>query len=158
MARALTSADLALFNAGTFRASIRAGSVRIRDIHEAFPFGNELVTATLSGATLQKVLERSAALDPQDDPGGFLQVSGIRLVIEDGKVHSVQVGDDPLDLNANYRLMTSDFLAAGGDGYAELKDLPNAQATGTLMLDMVTDAFRQQETVSAGIDGRILRR
>lgn len=158
LARALTGADVALFNAGTFRASIPAGPVRIRDIHEALPFGNELVTATLSGTTLQTVLERSAALDAQDDPGGFLQVSGIRLVIEDGKVDSVQVGGNPLDPNAKYRLVTSDFLAAGGDGYAELEELPDAQATGTLMLDMVTDAFRRQGTVSAGIDGRILRR
>jgi 2',3'-cyclic-nucleotide 2'-phosphodiesterase (5'-nucleotidase family) len=37
LARALTGADVALFNAGTFRASIPAGSVRIRDIHEALP-------------------------------------------------------------------------------------------------------------------------
>ncbi|MBK5968504.1 MULTISPECIES: bifunctional metallophosphatase/5'-nucleotidase [Thiorhodovibrio] len=158
LARALTGADVALFNAGTFRASLPAGEVRIRDIHEAFPFGNELVTATLSGATLQQVLNRSAALDPQDDPGGFLQVSGIRLVIADGQAQSVQVGGEPLDITAKYRLVMPDFLAAGGDGYAELKDLSDATATGRLVLDMVTEAFRQQDTLNAGVDGRLLRR
>jgi hypothetical protein len=57
-----------------------------------------------------------------------------------------------------YRLLMPDFLAAGGDGYAELKDLSHATATGLLLLDMVTDAFRQQDTLNAEIDGRLLRR
>lgn len=158
LARALTGADVALFNGGTFRASIPAGAVRLRDIHQAFPFGNELVTATLSGTQLQQALDRSAALDPLDDPGGFLQISGIRLVIEDGKAHSVSVGDQPLDRTASYQVVMPDFLAVGGDGYSELENLPDAKATGLLILDMVRDAFRQQENVEASVDGRILRR
>lgn len=158
LARELTGADVALFNAGTFRASLPAGEVRMRDIHQAFPFGNELVTATISGARLEQVLNRSAALDPRDDPGGFLQVSGVRLVIADGQAREIQVGDQPLDRDANYRLVMSDFLAAGGDGYAVLKDLPDATATGLLVMDMVTDAFRRQGLVDAGIDGRVVRR
>ncbi|MBK1649032.1 bifunctional metallophosphatase/5'-nucleotidase [Rhabdochromatium marinum] len=158
LARAQTGADVALFNAGTFRASLSAGEVRLRDLHQAFPFGNELVTATIRGARLQQVLNRSAALDPQDDPGGFLQVSGVRLVIEDGTAQEIQIGGKPLDRDADYRLVMSDFLAAGGDGYAELKDLPSATATGRLVLDLVTDAFRQPGRVDAGIDGRLLRR
>ncbi|WPL11962.1 bifunctional metallophosphatase/5'-nucleotidase [Thiorhodovibrio litoralis] len=158
LARAQTGADVALFNAGTFRASLPAGEVRLRDLHQAFPFGNELVTATISGARLQQVLNRSAALDPRDDPGGFLQVSGVRLVIADGIAQDIQIGGKPLDRDADYRLVMPDFLAAGGDGYAELKDLPDATETGLLILDLVTDAFRQQGQVDVGIDGRLVRR
>ena len=158
LARALTGADAALFNGGSFRAGIAAGEVRIRDIYQAFPFGNELVTATIPGEVLQRVLDRSASLDPQDDPGGFLQVSGVRLVIHDGKAESVEVGGRPLDPAARYKVVIPDFLAAGGDGYAELVDLPNANATGLLVLDMVTDAFRERRTIKAATDGRIVRR
>jgi 5'-nucleotidase/UDP-sugar diphosphatase len=158
LARALTGADLALFNGGSFRASIAAGEVRIRDVYEAFPFGNELVTADVSGAVLQQALDRSAALDPDDDPGGFLQVSGLSLVIADGKAESVHVAGRPLDPSASYRLVMPDFLAAGGDGYGMLKDLPEANATGLLILDMVLDAFRAQDSVAVATDGRIKRR
>jgi len=158
LARALTGADVALFNGGGFRASIAAGEVRIRDVYQAFPFGNELVTAEVSGAVLRQALERSASLVPADDPGAFLQVSGIRLAIADGKVASVQVAGRPLDAAASYRLVMPDFLAAGGDGYGMLKDLPGANATGLLLLDMVLDAFRKQEHVAVATDGRLVRR
>ena len=158
LARELTGADVALFNGGGFRASIAAGEVRIRDVYQAFPFGNELVTAEVSGAVLRQALERSASLDPEDDPGAFLQVSGLRLAIADGKLESVQVAGRPLDPAASYRLVIPDFLAAGGDGYAMLKDLPGANATGLLILDMVLDAFRGQERVAVDTDGRLLRR
>jgi 2',3'-cyclic-nucleotide 2'-phosphodiesterase (5'-nucleotidase family) len=158
LARTLTGADVALFNGGSFRASIAAGEVRIRDVYQAFPFGNELVTADVSGAVLQQALERSASLDPEDNSGAFLQVSGISLEIADGKVESVQVAGQPLDPAANYRLVIPDFLAAGGDGYGMLKDLPGANATGLLILDMILDAFRAQETVVVDTDGRLVRR
>ncbi|MBK1649174.1 bifunctional metallophosphatase/5'-nucleotidase [Rhabdochromatium marinum] len=158
LARAQTGADVALFNAGTFRAGLPAGAVRLRDLHQAFPFGNELVTATISGARLEQVLNRSAALDPRGDPGGFLQVSGVRLMIADGTAQEIQVGGKPLDRDADYWLVMPDFLTAGGDGYAELKDLPDATETGLLILDLVTDAFRQQGRVDVGIDGRLVRR
>jgi len=158
LARALTGADVALFNGGGFRASIAAGEVRIRDVHEAFPFGNELVTADVSGTVLQQALDRSASLDPDDDPGGFLQISGLSLVIADGKAESVRVAGKPLDPSASYRLVIPDFLAAGGDGYGMLKDLPEANTTGLLILDMVLDAFRAWDSVAVTTDGRIARR
>ena len=158
LARALTGADVALFNGGSFRASIAAGEVRIRDVYQAFPFGNELVTAEVSGAVLQQALDRSASLDPEDNPGAFLQVSGMRLAIADGKATSIQIGGRPLDPAASYRLVMPDFLAAGGDGYGMLKDLPDANATGLLILDMVLDAFRGQDLVAIATDGRLVRR
>lgn len=158
LARSLTGTDVALFNGGSFRASIAAGEVRIRDVYQAFPFGNELVTAEVSGAVLQQALERSASLDPEDDPGAFLQVSGIRLEIVDRKLASVQVAGRPLDPAARYSLVMPDFLAAGGDGYVMLQDLPGATATGLLMLDMVLDAFRAQASIDIVTDGRLVRR
>jgi len=158
LARELTGADLALFNAGTFRTSIRAGEVRIKDVYEAFPFGNELVTATLDGAQLQSVLNRSAGLDPADNPGGFLQVSGVRFAIREGRAESVEVAGRALDPAAGYRVVMPDFLAAGGDGYAMLKDLPDAKETGTLILELVMDTFRNRPDISPSTDGRILRR
>jgi len=107
---------------------------------------------------LQQALDRSASLDPDDDPGGFLQISGLSLVIADGKAESVRVAGKPLDPSASYRLVIPDFLAAGGDGYGMLKDLPEANATGLLILDMVLDAFRARDSVAVTTDGRIARR
>jgi 5'-nucleotidase / UDP-sugar diphosphatase len=158
LARELTGSDVALFNAGNFRASIAAGEVRMKQVYEAFPFANELVTGTLTGAQLQEALDRSASLDPADNPGGFLQVSGLRYVIHDGRAVDVTVGGVPLDPQAKYRVVMPDFLSAGGDGYSMLAAMEGQVMTGRIVSDMVMEAFRTRGDIAPVTDGRIVRR
>ena len=157
-ARKITLADVALFNAGGFRSSIPAGRVTLKAIHQAFPFRNELVVGDLTGARLLAALQHSAALNPADNHGGFLQVSGLRYVIAGDQLESATVGDAPIDPTRRYRVVTSDFLAAGGDGYAMLMAMENQVMTGRLISDMVIEAFRGSEPVDPRTDGRIVRR
>ncbi|HSO82984.1 bifunctional UDP-sugar hydrolase/5'-nucleotidase [Thiocapsa sp.] len=158
LAREITLADVALLNGGGFRASIPAGPVTLKSIYQAFPFRNELVLGELTGAGLLAALERSAGLDPWGNPGGFLQVSGVRYRIADGRLASATVGDLPIDPARRYRIVTSDFLAAGGDGYAMLEEMTDPVMTGRLISDMVIEGFRIESPVSAKTDGRIMRR
>jgi 2',3'-cyclic-nucleotide 2'-phosphodiesterase (5'-nucleotidase family) len=157
LARELTGSDVALFNAGGFRASIQAGEVRVKDVYQAFPFGNELVTGTLTGTQILAALARSTALDPTDSPGGFLQVSGLRYTIRNGRAEGVTIGGRPVEPDARYRVVMPDFLAAGGDGYAVLKELAEKVLTGRLISDMVMEAFRSQGEIAPVTDGRIAR-
>lgn len=158
LARDITQADLALFNGGGFRASIPAGTVTLKHIYQAFPFRNELVVGGLTGAQVLASLRRSAALDPLDNPGGFLQVSGVRYSIAaDGSLADASLGGRPIEPQRVYRVVTSDFLAAGGDGYADLQQMQDKVMTGRLISDMVIDAFRTDGTVAPQLDGRILR-
>ena len=157
LAREYSGAQIALFNAGGFRASIPAGEVRLKEIYQAFPFRNELVTGILSGAELQAALDHSAGLDPADHPGGFLQVSGVRLRIQGGKALDVTLNGQPLDLAADYSLVVPDFLAAGGDGYGMLAGLRHPVNSGQLISDMLVAAFRRQGELDATLDGRIER-
>jgi 5'-nucleotidase/UDP-sugar diphosphatase len=157
LAREYSGAQIALFNAGGFRASIPAGEVRLKEIYQAFPFRNELVTGILSGAELQAALDHSAGLDPADHPGGFLQVSGVRLRIQGGKALEVTLNGQPLDPAADYSLVVPDFLAAGGDGYGMLAGLRHPVNSGQLISDMLVAAFRRQGELDATLDGRIER-
>lgn len=59
---------------------------------------------------------------------------------------------------ADYRVVMPDFVAAGGDGHGALKDLPDAKESGSLILELVVDAFRARPDIGAATDGRILRR
>lgn len=157
LARELTGSDVALFNGGGFRASIPAGEVRLKHVYETFPFANELVTGTLTGAQLQAALDHSASLDPADNPGGFLQASGVRFAIRDGRAEAVTVGGAPLDRQARYRVVMPDFLAAGGDGYAMLAAMDETVMTGRLISDMLVEAFRTRGAIVPVTDGRIAR-
>jgi 5'-nucleotidase / UDP-sugar diphosphatase len=158
LARDITQADLALFNGGGFRATIPAGTVTLKHIYQAFPFRNELVVGGLTGTQVLATLQRSAALDPLDNPGGFLQVSGVRYTIAaDGSLADVSLGGRPMDPSRVYRVVTSDFLAAGGDGYAGLQQMQDKVMTGRLISDMVIEAFRIGGTPAPQLDGRIRR-
>lgn len=157
LAREISGAEVALFNGGGFRASIPAGPVTLKHVYQAFPFRNELVTGSLSGADLLAALERSAAFDPAENPGGFLQVSGLRYRIAGTRLAGVEVAGRPLDPAARYRVVLPDFLAEGGDGFAMFKSLEDKVATGRLISDMVVDAFRTGRPVPSGTDGRITR-
>jgi 2',3'-cyclic-nucleotide 2'-phosphodiesterase (5'-nucleotidase family) len=102
-------------------------------------------------------LERSAGLDPQDDPGGFLQVSGLRFVIRGGHAEDIRVGGEPLRLDREYSLVTTDFLAAGGDGYSMLTRMDGQLDTGNLLVDLMAAALRERGQIHPIADGRISR-
>ncbi len=158
IAREITLADLALFNGGGFRASIPAGDVTLKQVYQSFPFRNELVVGDLTGAQILAALARSASLDPDENPGGFLQVSGLHYVIGDGGLADATLGDRPLDPDRKYRAVMPDFLAEGGDGYAMLKAMERRVDTGRLISDMVIEAFRAGGPIAPKLDGRIVRR
>jgi 2',3'-cyclic-nucleotide 2'-phosphodiesterase (5'-nucleotidase family) len=157
LAREITQADAALFNSGSFRATISAGPVTVKQIYEAFPFGNELVLGRLTGAQLIEALQHSAALNPEDNPGGFLQVSGLRYSIANGALESATLAGKPIDPVRRYLVAMPDFLAEGGDGYVMLKDMQDKVMTGNVISDMVVEAFRTRGPISANLDGRIRR-
>ncbi|AFL73869.1 5'-nucleotidase/2',3'-cyclic phosphodiesterase-like hydrolase [Thiocystis violascens DSM 198] len=157
LAREVTLADVALFNAGGFRASIPAGPVTLKQVYQAFPFRNELVVGQLTGAQLIAALQRSAAFDPEDNPGGLLQVSGLRYVIADRRLASASLQDGPIDPERLYQVVMPDFLAAGGDGYAMLTEMTAPVMTGRLISDLLIDAIRHGKTIAPVLDGRIRR-
>ncbi|WP_240905517.1 bifunctional metallophosphatase/5'-nucleotidase [Thiorhodococcus mannitoliphagus] len=158
LARNITAADIALFNAGSFRASIPKGEVTLKQVYEALPFGNELVVAELEGQQLLEALARSASLHPRDHSGGFLQVSGVRYVIDGNRLASAELPTGPLDPEARYRVVMTDFLAAGGDGYQMLMSQAGQVKTGRLVSEVVVAAIRAGAELPLHSDGRILRR
>jgi len=131
--------------------------VTLKQIYEAFPFRDELVLGRLTGAQLIEALQRSASLSPEDNPGGFLQVSGLRYSIANGSLESATLADKPIDPTGRYLVVVPDFLAEGGDGYAMLEDMQDKVMTGQLVSDMVIEAFRTGNPVTVTVDGRIRR-
>ena len=80
------------------------------------PFGNELITVTLTGAELEQALE-----DQFTSTQGLLQVSGLSytwsMSAPDGArvdPASVLVGGGALDLGADYRVTVNSFLIGVG--------------------------------------------
>jgi 5'-nucleotidase len=138
--RASKRADVALQNAGGVRTPIAAGSLSMNTAFTLLPFTNVLVEMDLKGSEVIAALEDGVAahLDaavPSD--GAHPYAAGLRWDLDMSKAKgqrfsNVQVRNKTtgawtaIDAAKAYVLVTNDFVAAGGDGYATLKPIYTA--------------------------------
>ena len=147
-----TKVDVAFLNFGGMRLTqLPSGPVTTGKIFELMPFDNLLILQKLKGDVLQEFLDLTAA------KGGW-PVAGIRMQIKDKKAVNVMIGGKPLDRNAVYTTVNSDFLANGGDNADMLRNVPQI-ANGYLMRDAIFDYIKklkgQGKNISAVIENRV---
>jgi 5'-nucleotidase len=129
------------------------------DIYATLPFGNAVVTRSVTGAQLWAMAERGVSALPAPI-GAFPQISGFRFTYSlsappGARVLTVALADGtPIPNNtAVYTLATVDFLNAGGDGYTMLAD--GTGTTREVMADVVLDHVKALMTIIPTTDGRI---
>lgn len=152
--RAKVGADIAFQNGGGIRAGIPEGTITYRSVLTVQPFGNILTTLEMTGAQIMDVLNYAATLDP--GAGAFLHVSGLSWTLnrQTKQAENVMVGDAPIDLDKTYSVVTNNFMAAGGDGYEMLADLPKYE-TGFVDADALKEYIEQMGEVSPEVEGRL---
>jgi 5'-nucleotidase len=97
------------------------GSVNFGAIYAAQPFGNTLITQSLTGAELKAVLEQGF---DDDGPKQVLTPSaGFSYAIDltrplGERVVTMTLNGAPIDPAATYRVTTNSFLAGGGDSFS----------------------------------------
>lgn len=138
VSQADTAPDAVVLNGGAIRASIKAGEIKLLDIHNVFPFNNQLCTVKVTGAQLLEALEAATQYSPEP-MGAFPQVSGITYTLdttvpyEKGELYPgttyyapaapgsritiSEVGGKEFDPEAIYTIATIEFVATGGDTY-----------------------------------------
>jgi 2',3'-cyclic-nucleotide 2'-phosphodiesterase (5'-nucleotidase family) len=137
-------ADVSITNWGGMRDHILAGEVTISDIISVMPFENVLMDVALTGAELKQVLES----------GNYLPAIG-GLYLEGGQWILKESGQ-PLDPEATYQVLVTDFLYAGGDGYEIAKFDPEAYNTAINWRQPVIDWILAQESSTDNpLDGAI---
>src|SRR5205814_592799 len=90
---------------------------------ELLPFTSVVVKLAMRGADLRRAVEGGLA-QADRAAGGFLQVSGLRLVWDPrrsagGRLVSVEVAGKPLAADATYTVAVPSYLFRGGDGFTE---------------------------------------
>lgn len=152
------AADVALTNGGNIRTQLKAGDITKKDLFTMLPFPNTLVVLDVTGEELKQALENGVS-KVEEGAGRFPHVSGMSFSYDPKKpagerVLEVKVAGQPLDLKKTYKLVTNDFLAAGGDGYTSLKK-PQLN-TGITMYTLVEEAFKQRKVLNPKVEGRIV--
>lgn len=125
-------AVLAFMNPGGIRADLPFngpnGDVTYGDAFTVQPFGNSLVTMTLTGAQIRTLLETQFNGCNGQTAERILQVSaGFNYAYTAGnacnaRVTSMTIDGVAVDPSASYRVTVNSFLADGGDGFTVLKD------------------------------------
>ncbi len=159
--RQFAKTQIAFVNGGGIRDSFIPGKITMNHVMRVYPFNNSIVKKKVKGTDLRKALLRSISgwrKDGQDVPfGGFLQVSGLRIVAEPGRLIDVWVGNEPLKDFKSYSVAMPDFLAQGGDGYDMLEKSGEAYDTGSTMRDIFLNYVEKGGNLEKSVEGRIVR-
>lgn len=155
------------------RASIEPGSdgsISELDIVKALPYGNHVVVSRITGQDLLNALEYSATLRHSKRDGGFLQVSGIRMVINYNLPKGMRITKIkvlcshcripeylPLQKQRHYWVIVPSFLVNGGDGYKYFKDATDPKIEELELIDreILTKYYKEHRVVYPMIEGRI---
>ncbi len=154
-------AQIALMNSSGIRVDLRAsrGAVTYGDIRDVHPFGNSLITVTLTGAQLHALLEQqwTGANSMFQVSEGFTYewrasgAPGTRIDIA-----SMRLNGKPVERDAKYRVAANEFLAGGGDGYTVLA-AGTDRTVGVLDSEALEKYAAAHSPLSAPQAGRIRR-
>jgi 2',3'-cyclic-nucleotide 2'-phosphodiesterase (5'-nucleotidase family) len=155
--------DVALVNGGAIRTNrtVPAGPLTRRDVHALLPFTDVVMKLEMRGRDVRAALEHGLAQTDREG-GGFLQISGIRLIWNPQRsagqrVVSATVGGRPLEDEAVYSVAVPGYLVRGGDGYtafARAKVVID-ETSGPQVARTILDAIVARGTIAPATDGRI---
>lgn len=144
--------SVSMVNRGGLRVPIPKGEVKVQNMFELMPFENEIVFLKMTGTEMRRFIDHMALR-------GGEGVSGMRFGIKEDKAINPEIQGKPLDDSKSYWLVTSDYIANGGDGSEILKAVKERIATGVKFRDMFIDHLRKMGRkglkIVAKTDGRI---
>jgi 2',3'-cyclic-nucleotide 2'-phosphodiesterase (5'-nucleotidase family) len=141
-----------ILNNGGLRTSWPQGEITVGKVFELMPFDNELVMVEISGSKMMEMLNFIA------EKGG-IPVSGIRMTIDNAKAKDIRVNGNEIDVKKNYFIISSDYLANGGDKYDFFKNPVSFRPLKKLIRDAIIEYCKEEtakgRTLNTTLDGRI---
>lgn len=148
----LPLADICMLNNGGLRTSLPEGKINVGKIFELMPFENEIVVLTLSG-------EKTAGLFNYIAKSNGMPLSGATMEIKDENPENILIGGKAFDATKTYRVVTSDYLAGGGDKMRFFNEPLSYQLLNVKLRDAIINYMRAENkkgnTLNPKTDGRI---
>jgi hypothetical protein len=152
-------ADTTLRRTGAGYASGPPYDLVTGDLYLMLPFGNRVVTRTVTGSQIWLALENGVSAYPANN-NGFPQISGINFTFKvsnppGSRVLSVTLlgGGAILNNATNYTFATNNFVNNGGDGYGMLND--GMGTVREVLAQAVADHVESLSTISPTVGGRM---
>lgn len=138
---------------GGIRTSLPKGAITRRNIFELMPFENELVVLTLKAESVEKLVQY--IVEKAGQP-----VAGIQIIAKKNESINFTINGKPFVKSGYYKVLTSDYLANGGDGIDAFKEAVKRENTNIKVRDAiisyVIDENKNGKTLNPQKDGRII--
>jgi 5'-nucleotidase len=163
----LGDADLAFMNPGGIRNDLRVsdissggeapGEVTYGEAFTVQPFGNSLVTKTMTGAMIRSLLEQQFPGCGGQTVQRTLQISSTFSHEQDpaattcaGRIGDMWVNGTPVAPGDSFRVTMNNFLATGGDGFTVFNQGTNALG-GAQDIDALVAYFGANEPAGIAV-------
>lgn len=141
-----------LLNHGGLRSIISQGDISIGDCYSLMPFENEIVVVKVSGEKLKyifKYLEKSGG-----EPLANMELDITKISNTNSNI-KCNIGGAAFDPKKEYYIVTSDYLAKGGDKMDFFLNPISFTQTGKLLRDAIIDEVKTKGTIDTKSDGRL---
>lgn len=142
--------SIALLNFGGLRTTLNAGVIRIGNVYEVMPFDNVITVVKLSPSAIHEMLVYLKLFKGQP-------ISNASANLSDSTAFSIRINKKEYDFSFPIYVVTSDYLAAGGDKMKFFEKSIQRIESSILIRDVLIDAISKHEIIpSIEIEGRII--
>ena len=143
--------DFCLLNNGGFRASIGKGAIIKANIFDLMPFENQLVIITLNGESVNNMFNYIAA-------NGGEPISGFSMGIKDTLAVNIVINNKPFDKSKVYKVVTSDYLANGGDKMFFFNNAIKTEVLGHKIRDVIIEYIIEENAKGNKLNSKLDKR
>lgn len=147
--------EFCLLNKGGLRIELPNGPITLRQAFELMPFENELVLVTVAPERMDSVWRYLALANGQP-------VSNLNCTLGDSAAINVAIGGTNWDPDRSYRIITTDYLADGGDRMSFFLNPLERKDLGIKLRDAIILHFREVydsgEKLKPKLDDRLTKR
>jgi 2',3'-cyclic-nucleotide 2'-phosphodiesterase (5'-nucleotidase family) len=119
-----------ILNRGGLRNNLPQGPVTKNNIYELMPFDNEITILTISG---QKLMDGLKAMTSEKK----LFSNYLNMLVKDKIPEEIFIHGKPFDIAQNYVVITTDYLAMGGDNCSFFAKPLSYKNTGVKLRDAI---------------------
>jgi len=161
----MVKADIAIWNSGSVRASIPAGNITLQQVMSVLPYDNQLVVIELTGDQLISALENGVS-QIEGVKGRFPLVAGLKFTWDANMPPGSRIKNVEIQANGSYqalvktntyKVVTSNFLAEGGDGFLMFLQTSKRIMLGATDYEVLANYISEHSPITYEIEGRITR-
>ena len=165
--RTMFNTDIAFLNAGSIRKDMLKGDITVGDIWEINPFGNNIMTFSVKGKTIRKMIANNVRMASKDEElNGYDMIifSGMVVRVDPGKITadnddfilSIEIDGSQIDVEKDYSIVTNSYTASQAKKYfGDFGEEIKATDTNVIDRDALLDAVKQQKVINNVFETRL---